>query len=118
MAQINRYRIRPGFHMPNHVLKGGKWIRKDANWFLGKSFVAKDLPDKLNFSINIAFVNEDLSEWNDFDSVLVLDDDYAQPYTPFYGENYGQEIHDFPILEKVIDRYNQFMDHQFYLERI
>ena len=118
MARINRYRARLDGYMPKSARLGGSWIRKDADYFIGKSFTVKDGRAKLEFSINIAFVEGSLIGWNDFDSVLILDDDFGQPYTPFYGENWGEEITDFPILGKVIEKYNEFMDKQTYLERM
>lgn len=51
-------------------------------------------------------------KFDDFEDTLVLDDDFCQPYTPFYGDNYKKDVKDFPFLEKVIDRYNQVMNSQ------
>ena len=53
--------------------------------------------------MNIAFP-DDLSEWNDFDFVLVLDEEFGQPYTPFYGAKKH-----FEFLDRVIKRYNAIM---------
>ena len=61
-------------------------------------------------SIIIAFDSSDLESWNDFDNVLVLDEDFCQPYTPFYGDNYKKEVSDFPFLEWVISEYNALFD--------
>ena len=85
---------------------GGSWMKKDAELFLSRCFECK----KYNFeySISIAF-SPDINDWNDFDNVLVLDEDFGQPYTPFYGDNYGKDIDNFPVLEMVINKYNQFM---------
>ena len=65
--------------------EGGSWIIKDAKWFCDK-FIRKE--DKHYYrdyetSFNMAF-QEDLSKFNDFDNVLVLDEEFGQPYTPFY----------------------------------
>ena len=38
-----------------------------------------------------------------------MDEDFGQPYTPFYGDNYGKDIDNFPVLEMVIAKYNRFM---------
>ena len=50
-------------------------------------------------SVIIAFP-ENLSEWNDFDYILVLDEDFCQPY----GE--------------VIETYNEFVSSLIFLEEI
>ena len=85
---------------------GGSWIKKDAELFLSKYFYYKEA--HFEYSIGIAF-SHDINDWNDFDNVLILDEDFCQPYTPFYGDNYGEEIKDFPALENVIFKYNEFM---------
>lgn len=59
----------------------------------------------------------DLYDWNDFDFVIVLDEDFGQPYTPFYHYMNG-EINLFPFLEKVIRKYNEFMSSLPFLEEI
>lgn len=89
-----------------HFKNGGSWIKEDAKLFLSKCFVFKEFD--FEYSIDIAF-GSDINDWNDFDNVLVMDEDFGQPYTPFYGENYGKDIDDFPALEDVILKYNVFM---------
>ena len=86
---------------------GGSWIDKNSKLYISKFF---ELPEyDFEFSIDICF-KEDISDWNDFDNVLVLDEDFGQPYTPFYGKNYKKEISNHPCLEYCIEKYNEFMD--------
>ena len=86
---------------------GGFWIDKNSKLYISKFF---ELPEyDFEFSIDICF-KEDISDWNDFDNVLVLDEDFGQPYTPFYGKNYKKEISNHPCLEYCIEKYNEFMD--------
>ena len=86
---------------------GGSWIDKSSKLHISKSFI---LPEyDFEFSIDICF-KPDISDWNDFDNVLVLDEDFIQPYTPFYGDNYKKEVSNFPCLEHCIGKYNEFMD--------
>ena len=67
-------------------------------------------------SINIAFP-EDLKEWNDLDYILVMDDNFCQPYTPFY--NYmDKEIPENTILEEIVKAYNELMSSFVWLEEI
>ena len=89
---------------------GGTWICQYSKWYI--SFTG-EFPDSCgNFSIYIGFPDfeEGLVKWDDFSFVLVLDDEFGQPYTPFYGKNYKKYIQDFPFLECVIETYNKFMD--------
>ena len=67
-------------------------------------------------SIIIAFP-EDFSKWNDIDYVLILDEDFCQPYGPFYHYMEGK-IKLFPVLEEVIQKYNEFMSSLIFLEEI
>ena len=86
---------------------GGSWIDENSALFISKSF---ELPEyDFEFSIDICF-KDDISDWNDFDNVLVLDEDFGQPYTSFYRDNYKKEISNFPCLEYCIEKYNEFMD--------
>lgn len=89
---------------------GGTWINKDSDLYIS---ITREFPgSRGDFSICIGFPDfeKGLAEWDDFNFVLVLDDDFGQPYTPFYGENYKKDIQDFPFLEFVIEKYNEFMD--------
>ena len=86
---------------------GGVWINKESVFYIAKFF--RHPKYNFEFSINICF-KEDISDWNDFDNVLVLDEDFMQPYTPFYGKNYKKEISNHPCLEYCIEKYNEFMD--------
>ena len=86
---------------------GGCWIDEKSILYISKLF---RLPEyDFEFSINICF-KDDISDWNDFDNVLVLDEDFLQPYTPFYRDNYKKEISSPPCLEYCMEKYNEFMD--------
>lgn len=109
--RIKRYSIRDGTTIEDIKAAGGRdggtWINKESKLFISKYCEYK--PTQFEFSIGIAF-KDNLADWNDFDNVLVLDEDFCQPYTPFYGENFGKDITNFPTLENCIEQYNQFMD--------
>lgn len=85
---------------------GGSWINKESVLFISRSFYLKTFD--FEFSVGLCF-NENRSDWNDFDNVLVLDEDFGQPYTPFYN-HYKEEVSSFPCLEYCIEKYNEFMD--------
>lgn len=89
---------------------GGTWINQDSDLYIS---ITRKFPGSCGyFSISIGFPDfeEGLVKWEDFNFVLVLDNDFGQPYTPFYGKNYKKDIQDFPCLEFVIEKYNEFMD--------
>lgn len=110
---MNRYKIKPTTTIEDiksaSFRDGGSWIDKDCTLF-------KTIPLIGEIELNVGFSTVD--NWDDFKHVLVLDDDFGQPYTPFYGDNYGRQINDFTFLQKVIRRYNEEMDKLDFLERI
>lgn len=87
---------------------------KDASWnsnYKNQDVVGKtiNLHDSIDLSI---YIKTNPMEFDDFEDTLLLDFDFGQPYTPFYGDNYKKKIGDFDFLQKVISRYNQAMDLQ------
>lgn len=114
MAKITRFRVKPGSVMPKNAREGGSWIKPGATHFISKIVSWPD--GSGSFSINIAFCNG-LDGWNDFDNVLVLDDDFGQPYTPFYHTEY-KLCNAFPCLQYVIDTYNNYMKSMPFLEAV
>lgn len=89
---------------------GGTWINQYSDLYIS---VMREFPSSSgDFIISIGFPDfeKGLAEWDDFSFVLVLDDEFGQPYTPFYGRNYKKDIQNFPCLECVIEAYNNFMD--------
>lgn len=109
--KIKRYKLKDNVTKEDLIAlrfrEGGSWIKKDVELFLCRCFECGKYD--FEYSINIGF-SSDINDWNDFDNVLVLDEDFCQPYTPFYGDNYGEDITNFPVLEMVISNYNKFMD--------
>ena len=89
---------------------GGTWINQYSEWLF--SFTGEFPGSCGDFIVCIGFPDfeKGLAEWDDFSFVLVLDDEFGQPYTPFYGKNYKKDIQNFPCLEFVIEKYNEFMD--------
>lgn len=80
---------------------GGSWIHKDSVLFKDQVFCFPN--QDYEFSVAICFT-EDFSAWDDFNNVLVLDEEFGQPYVAFYGDNY------------CIRQYNKFMDSFDFLE--
>ena len=79
----------------------------------------KGLADEI--TVNICFPKV-LSTWDSFDHVIVLDEDFGQPYTPFYDlEEKAEKYPNKPMNQfalNVAGNYNKFMDSLGFLERI
>lgn len=105
---IKRYKLKDGvtheFLLANGCKEGGVWIDESAVFYISKPLVDE-------VSLNIGFP-DDLSKWNDVYYILVLDEDFGQPYTPFY--HYAQTRirggKPFKFLSRVIAAYNKTMD--------
>lgn len=112
--KIKRFKLRDGVTMNSirathkDIREGGAYMTPDSEWFL-----CKTLHEEIE--ANICFPH-DLSRWNDFDHIILIDEDFGQPYEPFYGQNYGREINDFPFLEDVIESYNAWLSSLDFLE--
>ena len=68
-------------------------------------FYFKYLIDEIELFVEIGINEDGTFTFDDFDTVMVLDDDFCQPYTPFYKEDA-----DFPFSNSVIIKYNEAMD--------
>lgn len=128
MAVINHYKLRDGVTLDDiqkdivnrkgksiepHALfgVGGSWINERDAHFISCQCGNEDI------SLNIGFP-ADLSLWNDFDDVLVMDENFAQPYDPFYiYMDREKDSKPFPFLLNVIGHYNRIMDSFSFLER-
>lgn len=105
--KIQRYKLKDGVTKDTLLQcgfrPGGSYIAKDVVYMTYRA-----LADSIDVNIGMP---EDLSKWNDFDYVLVLDNDFGQPYTPFYNFMNGEikEKNCFPFLRKVIAKYNKVM---------
>lgn len=120
--KINRYKLRDDItkeyleDLPYYKKGEAIWIAKDLVGYIPKCIMYKDL----EVDVDIGF-KEDIHDWNDFDNIIALDDDFGQLYTPFYKEEYfdkGEEITNFHYLEEFVKRYNKYMDSLPFLERV
>lgn len=110
---INRYKLRDGVTMDKIMseikkrkipyAEGGTYIHHDSYYSFWMC-----LCDEIEVCVALP---KDLSVWNDDDYVLVLDDAFGQPYTPFYGDKM------FPFVLNVVGNYNKFMDSLTFMER-
>lgn len=107
--KIHRFRIKSNVTQGDlenlGVRKGGVFVNSSAEWVY-----FMHLSDDV--TLNIAFP-KDLASWNDFDFVLLLDEDFGQPFTPFYRYlNEGKKHTSGPneYLKNIIQQYNAAME--------
>lgn len=110
MAKANNYKIKDNItadDLDKLGFRKGSW----QNQYKDRECVSKckKLYDSIELNLTIR-INP--IEFDDFEDVLILDEDFCQAFTPFYGDNYKKEIDGDAFLGKVIDRYNQAMDLQ------
>lgn len=121
MDIVNEYKIKEGTTMEDieKEIRKKKLIWNGASTYIHKDAVhstCKSLADDI--TINIAFP-EDLSTWDSYDHVLVMDETGGQPYYPFYYADQKKEArYRFPFVLTTIGAYNKFMDSLSFLERI
>ena len=108
-TRIKRFRFLTGCKPRAQISNFLSWLNKDAT-----SHASFRLYDSIYLEIGFP---DDLETWDDFDYVLVMDEDFGQPFTPFYSYLNG-ESNLYPVLEKVIKRYNEVMSQLPYLEEI
>ena len=63
------------------------------------------LIDEIELHIEVSLIDEEVSSFDDFHNIWIIDNDFCQPYSPFYDSTA-----DFPYLNRVISRYNKEMD--------
>lgn len=119
MSIANKYRIKDNITKEDIIKElkekrlplseNGTYISKDAK-FNTFTTLADDI------EVCVAFP-EDLSTWDSYEHVLVLDDSICQPYMPFYIANENPNKA-FTFVLNVIGSYNKFMDSLSFLERV
>ena len=110
--KINRYTLKPNITESDLLSRG---FNKGGSWIYDGCEIYRFIPLNDSIELNIGF--DGSKEWNDIDNILVLDDDFGQPYTPFY-RYYDEDINDYEFLENVVKRYNEVMDNLDFLERV
>lgn len=107
--RIKRFKLRDGVTEEKLIKygckQGGTWVTENAILFTRKWDKFK--PTHFEFTIYVTF-NKDVQDWNDYDNVLILDEDFCQPYEPFYL-HYNEEVENFPTLEYLVEKYNEYM---------
>lgn len=126
---INRYKLKDGITIQDieteikqrlredksfHGMfgKGGTWINDKTH--VDTHFISCQCGNQ-DISLNIGFPG-DLSQWNDFEDVLILDEDFGQPYGPFYNVM-DDKTKAFPFVLNIIGNYNKLMNSFSFLEK-
>lgn len=126
MGIINRYKLKEGWtleRIADYIVarrkdkrypfamfgKGGSWINDRTQHFISCQCGDEDI------SLNIGFP-EDLSIWDDYEDILIMDEEAGQPYYPFYDADHKPEKR-FRFVLNIIGNYNRIMDSFEFLER-
>jgi len=104
LPSIKQYKLRPDTTKEDLLKAGfkeGGWQTQFKN---PKVNYTEKLIDSINLHIEIEI--DSVIHFDCFDNVLVLDDDYCQPYSPFYTYEPIKNRY----LNLVVKRYNMVMD--------
>ena len=116
--KIKRFKIKPGVDIFVHPCGRIQRIIYGPVKYVNENSVGGFWESLCHgISVTIAFP-QDLSEWDDFDYILVLDEDFGQPYVPFYHFLEGKIEKPWDGLREVIEAYNEFMSSLTFLEEI
>lgn len=99
---IKQYKLKPNTtreNLLNAGFKDGGWQMQFCN---PKVSYTTTLIDSIELHIEI--ITYPPIDFDCINNVLILDEDFCQPYSPFYGDI------EFEYLNKVIHRYNEVMD--------
>jgi len=105
-ARAKSYKLKDSITVDDLLSVGfreGYWNYKDGECVSKRI----QLVDSIELEL---FVKTNPMNFDDFENVVVMDSDFCQPYTPFYGDSYKQMIEGGSYLTEVIKRYNEVMD--------
>lgn len=106
--KANSYRLKDEITRERLIelgFKDGSWLTEDKN----TECVSKSIMLGNDIELNLVIKTNPM-EFDDYEDVLVLDGDFCQPYTPFYGDSYKKNIKDNAFLMNVVKRYNEEMN--------
>ena len=118
---IKRFRMKPAITIEELIhygfKKGGSWLNSNAEYYLPYNINKNG--NRFSIEIGIPF---NLNEWNDCDFIMVIDDAFLQPYTPFHNvrceQCKGKQSANFHTLDWVIKEYNNYLSSLDFLEEI
>lgn len=81
---------------------------KKGGWINGvnepRYYINDNILDEIDIHIEISIVDNNIN-FDDLKNVYIIDENFGQPYTPFYESEFG-----FKFLNNVIDNYNKYMN--------
>lgn len=116
MAKANTYKLKDGVTKEDLIEVGFKedeFEKRYRNY--DYVYIYKNINRSITMQIEIE-ISPIL--FDDFKSITLLDVQFCQPYTPFYGDNYKKEITGFKFLEDTIEGYNRIMDEMSVFEKV
>lgn len=120
--RIARFRLKPNITAQDLLDAGGKMSdfaisdetrSEDLKICFSSRFKEKDW-----LSINLHFVASDVQSWSDYHNVIVLDENFCQPYTPFYGWLEKPNHNYSAVAGEVISLYNNYLRSLSFLEEV
>lgn len=105
IKEIKRYTLSDNLSidmLKKNNFKNGGYLKKIPH---PKYSYNKYLADEIELHIEIGINEDGTFNFDDFDNIIVLDDNFCQPYYPFYEYDKG-----FPFLNELIKEYNNSMD--------
>lgn len=114
---IKRFKLKDGLEkwwLKNVPIEGeASWIHPKATRFI--SYILNI--NGIEIDVDIGFP-ENLTEWNDFEYIIVTDDDLCQPYGPFYTKLDNPHWEGDDSLNILIEEYNNLLSNLPFLEEI
>lgn len=99
MTRIKQYKLTDNINVDDILNNGFKY-------HLNKRYLSKFITLKGSIILLITISLDDIYSFDFYDNTDVLDDDFCQPYMPFY-DNYNNDIVDSGYLADVVNRYNE-----------
>lgn len=116
-THIKRFKLKSGLEkwwLTNVPIEGeASWIHPRAIRFIGYRLNINGL----EIDVDIGFP-ENLTEWNDFEYIIVMDDDFCQPYGPFYTKLDNPDWNGNDFLNVLVEEYNNLLTNLPFLEEI
>lgn len=108
--KINKYKLRENIAI-NDILNN------EFKYSLDRKYLTKIKTLCNNISLIISVPLFDIYSFDFYKDIDVIDDDFCQPYMPFY-DNYNKDVLDRKFLMKLIKIYNEEMDQITIFERL
>lgn len=102
MTKVKKYKLKENIKV-NDILNNGFEYSVDCK------YVTKFITLKGPIILYIKIPLDNIYSFDFYNNIDVLDDNFCQPYTPFY-DNYNSDIVNNKYLTIIVNRYNEEMD--------